>query len=196
MRIRTAVAVLGTLELSACAGWPRARRIECQPPEHTAPSPFARDLVGTYQLTFVATEGERKGHAVTGSLTLHQRDSLDAVVPRIDGTPNPYTREPVWGAATLNLDEVGAYTEGTISSHDPSAPGIAVHESLRPNGVRALALSIGSGRNQRGRLILDGAFIDAPIVDVTPNGFRGRWDASIGTMSYHAAGFFCAELRP
>jgi hypothetical protein len=107
----------------------------------------------------------------------------------------PTGREPYWGSAKIDLDRVGAYTEGSVASEDSVAPGVVVSRSESPGKRPTLGISLGSNRNRRGTYILDGAFIDARIVEVTPGGFRGPWEASVGPTTYRAAGFFCAERQ-
>ena len=56
----------------------------------------------------------------------------------------------------------------------------------------ALSLRLGSETNRRGHLVLDGAFVDAPVLELGEAGLFGQWDASVGPTTYRVGGFFCA----
>jgi hypothetical protein len=45
------------------------------------------------------------------------------------------------------------------------------------------------------RPMLDGGYNELTVTDANGDGFAGRWESSIGTMTYRASGFFCARRR-
>ena len=182
----------------ACRTVPSSHSTSCQPSQESQPKaePFELShLEGQYLLTFVSTSADRGRRSVTGRLTLFARDSLRLRPRRFDGTPNPNRIEPFWGAASIELGKVGAYVEGPTDAVDPAAPGVVVYAMQMRDSSWETGLSFGANRNRPDLIILDGAYLEAPVLEVTSTGFRGIWSASIGPTTYKAAGFFCA-VRP
>ena len=192
MQRRRRLFLLIPLLASACVGLRHHQSETCSPPPPSAGDIPALDLAGDFELTFVATLGEHRGSRESGVLILKPRDSVRLHPVRLDGSPDPSRIEPYWGSARIRLDRVGAYVEGTVTSEKADAPGVLV--TAVPSR-RTISLSLGSARNQPAVLVLDGRYVAAPITEVTPGGFRGTWDATIGTIDYHAAGYYCAVRR-
>jgi hypothetical protein len=129
-----------------------------------------------------------------GSLTLWLRPDSLRWVPSLDpATPWPEMSEPLYGAAAIDLERVGAYTEGSLLSEDPVQPGVVVRIRRKPPGDE-VELRFGSEQNQRGRHVLDGPFIEARVVEIGARGFSGFWEASLGIARYEAGGVFCARF--
>ncbi|MEO7646841.1 MAG: hypothetical protein ABIV11_01205 [Gemmatimonadaceae bacterium] len=188
--------VLLAAAVVACAPLPRyAEPADCGPTRATLPrDATAAGLGGHYNLVFVATEGERRGRVERGRMVLLPRDSAGAIIYTLRREPHPNAREPYFGTAEIALDSLGAYTRGTLSSTDPRQPGIAIREFHwdRAEDPTSIQLIVGSGTTRRDVFTLDGPYVDIQIRELTPGGFRGVWEASLGHTSYRAAGFFCA----
>jgi len=114
-------------------------------------------------------------------------------VPDLAGNPIPWLREVAFGSGTIDLEDVGAYVDGTLDSADPTAPGVVVHQEMRQNSPRRIRLHLGSGANLRGDVKLDGAFVDNEVTVVGTSGFAGWWHATWGPSDYSAFGYFCAR---
>ena len=144
-----------------------------------------------YRLAFVATQGPEREHSVAGSLILHRRDSTHAR-RRFDGTRIPLWSEPYWGAAVIAFERVGAEVNGSTEADDPDVPGVSVYQRQYRDGSWEAGLLFGTSENNLRIVTLDGADLATRIDEVSSKGFRGTWDATIGTTDYHAAGLFCA----
>lgn len=179
-----------------CAPFSRyAAPADCGPTRATLPrDATAAGLAGRYNLVFVATEGERRGRVERGRMVILPRDSAGAIIYTRRGEPHPNLREPYFGSAEINLDSLGAYTNGTLASLDPKRPGIAVQEWRWDRGEEptSITLVVGSKATRRDVMTLDGPHVDIQVRELTPGGFRGGWVASLGHTSYRAAGYFCA----
>lgn len=127
-------------------------------------------------------------------MALLPRDSAGAIIYKLDGDPYPDLREPYFGSAEIDLDSLGAYTNGTLASLDPKRPGIAVQEWHWERGEEptSITLIVGSEATRRDVMTFDGPHVDIQVRELTPVGFRGGWVASLGHTSYRAAGYFCA----
>lgn len=179
--------------VSACASISRGESQWClAPSERESISPSATGLAGRYELVFRATSGNRRGRLARGVLELIRRDSVAGILRTLNGAPHPYLRELYFGSATIDLESVGAFTEGSVNSHEATAPGVTVRAwTDRREGQ--LKLRLGSNANRRDIATLDGAFIDANFFEIVSTGFRGEWEASLGHTSYRAAGYFCGR---
>lgn len=179
-----------------CAPFSRhAPPADCSPTRATLPrDATAAGLAGRYNLVFVATEGERRGRVERGQLVLLTRDSADAIIYTLRREPHPNVRESYYGSADIALDSLGAYTHGTLASLDPKRPGITVREwhwdrAEEPTSIELIA---GSEATRRDIMTFDGPHVGIQVRELTPGGFRGVWEASVGHTSYRAAGYFCA----
>ena len=184
--------LLAVTHLAGCA---QARRTAahdaCTPPPSRALVPFAPAralaLAGEYEITLLADEGPRTGQAAHGSISLHPSDTLRRyyVNPFGQGWRRRGDR-PLMGWGQLHGD-VGLMTAGTsLASRDSTWPGIV--SSLDSLGA-GLRFMFGY------RLMLDGGFNELTVTAVSPDGFHGRWESSMGMTTYQAAGFFCARRR-
>jgi hypothetical protein len=187
-----------TAAIACFSGGPRHPEPRCPPIEAVN---IARDSVGSvlqgeYVIEFVGTGGAGKGKRATGTLTLWERlDSLHSVAG-LDGQPVPWITEPLFGTMTVDLEVVGAFVNGTVSSADPSEPGVVVRDydySRLVPPERVIRFDFGSGSNKRGLWILDGPYIDNEITVVGTTGLAGWWEASIGYTTYRSVGYFCAR---
>lgn len=178
--------------IAACAPLSRhAAPADCRPTRARLPrDATAAGLAGHYNLVFVATAGERRGRVERGRMVLMPRDSASAIMYTIHREPHPNAREPYFGTAEIALDSLGAYTNGTLSSLDPERPGITVHEWHwdRAEEHTSIQLIVGSGATRRDVMTFDGPHVDVQVRELTPAGFRGVWEASLGHTSYRAAG--------
>ena len=180
---------------SGCASTPPAHGACAPPPaaEFTDLGAAADRLAGTYAVTLVATEGERRGRAASARLTLVPRaDSLR----RFDGGRSPGGSAPVYGWAELDVEGVGGLPHGSVASRDPRRPGVEVVDLRgvsegRP--FRELTLRLGADANRRDVISLDGPYTALEVTAVGPGGFGGLWHASLGMTTYRAGGHFCAE---
>jgi hypothetical protein len=188
-----ATLIISLAAISGCATGNRGGSLSCEPtPGGNSRSIVATGLAGRYDIAFEATQGERRGRVVRGQLELIARDSSGSILRRLGGAPHPYVRELFFGSATIDLDAVGAYTEGLTSSRDSTSPGVTIWQwTDRKDGP--LQLRLGSNLNRRDMAMLDGAYIDAEFTDVSPTSFQGRWQASLGHTSYSASGYFCGR---
>lgn len=188
--------VLLAAAIMACAPLSRqAAPSDCRPTRATLPrNATAAGLGGQYTLVFVATAGERRGRVERGRMVLIPRDSAGAIIYTLRREPHPNAREPYFGSAEIALDSLGAYTHGTLESTDPGQPGIAIWEYHwdRAEDPTSIQLIVGSGATRRDVMTFDGPYVDIQIRELTPGGFRGIWEASLGHTTYRAAGYFCA----
>ena len=86
-----------------------------------------------------------------------------------------------------DVDEVGLMTAGTpLESRDANRPGVVASlDSLRGG----LEFMLGY------QPMLDGGYNALTVTSTRDDLFAGRWESSIGTVDYHAAGYFCAQRR-
>ena len=191
MRITALLPALLIEAILGCARAPSNRLVPCARP--TAKS-FVDlpNLAGTYEIEFIATDGEHRGKRVHGKLELWARDSVGSIPHRLDGRSNSKVREPYFGYMTADLASLGGFTEGLVTSRDVNAPGVTVW-SWTDRAEGQVELRLGSNRNRRDRFILDGAYVGADLLEATPMRFAGRWDATIGHSVPHASGYFCAH---
>ena len=191
MRIIAPLLALLLEALLGCASMGSSRAAMCSAPT-TKSFVDLPDLTGIYEVEFIATSGERRGKRVRGKLELKARDSVTSILYGLGGQPNSRVREPYFGYMTVDLASVGAFTEGSVASRDSQAPGVTVRSwSDRAEGQTEFRF--GSDANRRDRFILDGAYVGTDLLEATSARFAGKWSASLGYTSYHAAGFFCGR---
>ena len=149
---------------------------------------------GVYSLTLVATSGERSGQIARGTATLFENP--DRLRHLIDASGNPMLGVvvPFYGAADIDVTEVGALPLGTTTSNDPLQPGVLViQNSPDDTTVRSLVMRLGSETNRRNAVPFDGGYTVLRVRLVGPDSFLGSWAS--GTVTEVAAGFFCAVRR-
>lgn len=138
-----------------------------------------RDIAGRYQLTVVASGGEGTS-SVTGELVL----DTTSEVPRSASSVVSY---PLGGSSTVDLTKLGPVT----LAHSPATsikgrPGVqARYDSL----AATLRLVFGNSKSVRGVQRDAGVYFD--VLELSPDGFRGRWTDG-GRTSAAPAGYFCA----
>ena len=101
---------------------------------------------------------------------------------------------PFYGAADIDVTEVGALPLGTTTSNDPLQPGVLViQNSPDDTTARSLVMRLGSEINRRNAVPFDGGYTVLRVRLVRPDSFLGSWAS--GTVTEVAAGFFCAVRR-
>ena len=101
---------------------------------------------------------------------------------------------PFYGAADIDVPEVGALPLGTTTSNDPLQPGVLViQNSPDDTTARSLVMRLGSEINRRNAVPFDGGYTVLRVRLVGPDSFLGSWAS--GTVTEVAAGFFCAVRR-
>lgn len=184
----------------ACASSPAARA----GPSPCAPAPFERPgtldaaviaaLAGDYSLTLVATSGERSGQIARGTATLFENPTQLRHLIDAGGNPMLGVVVPFYGAADIDVTEVGALPLGTATSNDPLQPGILViQNSPDDTTARSLVMRLGSETNRRNAVPFDGGYTVLRVRLVGPGSILGSWAS--GTVTEVAAGFFCAVRR-
>ena len=151
-------------------------------------------LAGDYSLTLVATSGERSGQIARGTATLFENP--DRLRHLIDASGNPMLGVvvPFYGAADIDVTEVGALPLGTTDSNDPLQPGLLViQNSPDDTTARSLVMRLGSEINRRNAVPFDGGYTVLRVRLVRPDSFLGSWAS--GTVTEVAACFFCAVRR-
>lgn len=191
---RTWARLCGVLSALACSAPPQVAplAVACAPvTERSAADVPVGDLGGRYRWQFIVTDGR----SATGMLELRASSPERTVFLTFAGKVHPRIREPYYGWTDLPFESIGAYTEGSTSSRDSLAPGIAVQEIRGINDPERMSLKmvLGDSRTRRDIYILHGAYIDVVIEDRTPSGFRGQWEAAVDQTHYRVSGHFCAE---
>ena len=98
---------------------------------------------------------------------------------------------PFYGAADIDVTEVGALPLGTTNSDDPLQPGVLViQNSPDDTTARSLIMRLGSETNSRNAVPFDGGYTVLRVRLVRPDSMLGSWAS--GTVTEVAAGFFCA----
>ena len=192
--VRQVYLVIILTSAAGCRFVPHSAAVPCQAApirQRIADSLDLSTLAGVYRLAFVATKGPERERSVTGSLILHRRESTEAR-RRFDGTLIPLRSEPYWGSAVIALERVGAEVGGSTEADDSNVPGVSVYQTQYRDGSWEAGLLFGTSGNNLRLITLDGPNLATRIDEVTTKGFRGTWDATIGTIDYHATGFFCA----
>jgi len=170
----------------------------CTPAAQQAPAELdLAQMNGSYDVTFVSTEGPVAGHRVRGRLVLRAQDQALVRVPYADSTT--VVTQPVIGTMDLATDDIGATRMGDLMASDAALPGVGVYVSGRRGGpVTGVVARVGSGSNGRGLMQFDGGYFTLFIGRVGPNGIWGGWASSPGTdgmVRPDARGHFCAEKR-
>lgn len=190
---RSALPLLGLLALaawgpSACQRRAPAPAQPCAEVQGSLPADARADgLEGEFRLTLVATRGPRTGASATG--TLHLRRNGVGAGP----APAAEVRYPLFGAAALAADSVGAAAPGDIGSRDAARPGVLVIEERRAGGTR-ITLRLGAEANRGDVVRFDGAYLTLSPAAITADGFAGRWNSGVGAQT--ASGYFCAARVP
>jgi len=173
-------------------------------PPPCAPAPFERPgtldaaaiaaLAGDYSLTLVATSGERSGQIARGTATLFENPDRLRNLIGASGNAMLGVVVPFYGAADIDVTEVGALPLGTTNSNDPLQPGVLVIQNSRDDTTaQSLVMRLGSETNRRNAVPFDGGYTVLRVRLVGPNSILGSWAS--GTVTEVAAGFFCAVRR-
>ncbi len=178
----------------ACGGY-RASSLEevCPPPgDRQLPAGARADaLVGTYELTLVASDGR----ATTGLLRLNLTDDAHRVVPTPSGSPTPNAVMSLYGITNIALEEVGAIRMGDTELADPAMPGVAVLERhVLTNGDTTsteITLRLGSEANRRDVTRFDSGFTALYVAAIDATRVGGTWAS--GVSGIQVRGHFCAE---
>lgn len=197
------VGAFGTAGVTACARPPEGneatRTVACT--ERSGPLTAdirASELVGSYQLTLVATRGDSAGSRTEGRLTLSPNDSTHAVVRGMGAdAPRPNVSTPLYGWTDVAGATVAAVNTGSLRATDPDAPGVLVIESLA-GGAEAppeIILRLGEYSNDRERVMFDGGYTVLRVSWADGETFGGSWESA--AMNHGtAAGYFCAQRMP
>lgn len=138
------------------------------------------DRVGTYRLTLVRGDVDVRPSWVEGELTLVRRP---ADMRELDGWTTP-----LQGTADIEIERVGAYEAGSLTSEDPAAPGALVLED--DSDEPTIILRLGSSANRTDRTAFDAAFTALTVQHVEGDGFAGSWRS--GMFGDEVSGYFCA----
>jgi hypothetical protein len=144
-------------------------------------------LEGEYVLVFVGTDGQARGKAAGGHLTLRVRPEHERRVASPFGGFLAGTAEILWGFTDVALQAVGAYTEGDPRSEDQRRPGVVLRETIDTETSppsRSVGLNFGSTTNDHGVVVLDGNVLRASIVATSSVGFTGRWTSGLSLMKH------------
>ena len=170
----------------------------CEPASPQAPAEM--DLVrlsGSYDVTFVSTEGAGAGHTVRGRLVLRAQDQSLVRVPYADS--NTVVTQPVIGTMDLVTDEIGATRMGDLMATDAAMPGVGVYVTTRRGGpATGVIARVGSASNVRGQMVFDAGYFTLFVGRVGPTGIWGGWSSSPGTVGLvtaDARGHFCAARQ-
>ena len=181
----------------ACANrGQRAGPLPCAPLERprTLDAEAIAALAGDYSLTLVATSGERSGQVARGTAMLFENPDRLRRLIGASGNPMLGVVVPFYGAADIDVAEVGALPLGTTNSDDPLQPGVLViQNSPDDTTTRSLIMRLGSETNRRNAVPFDGAYTVLRVRHVGPDFILGSWAS--GTATEVAAGFFCAVRR-
>lgn len=187
-RIAAACTVLA-LAVAACAthGSQAALAPECGP---VGPARIvgaeAAGLAGEYELTLVAEKGPAAGRAVRGNLWLRPNPPEWTGIPSPAGGMRTDASAPLYGAADVDVEAVGALRLGDPASPEVEAPGVLVVES-----GEQIILRLGSEANRRDVQRFDGGYLAFYVKRIAPDGFAGGWAS--GLLGAQAEGYFCAR---
>jgi len=174
-----ALAAWGPAGCPGRAPAPAAADAPCAAVEGSLPAGARFDeLAGEYRLTLVATRGPRSGSSATGTLRLRRNDGGA-------GAPTEGVRYPLYGAAQLALDSVGAVAPGNVGSMEAARPGVL---AIEQRGT--LTLRFGADANGSGPPRFDGSHLALFPAALSADRFAGRWDS--GTAERRSGGYFCA----
>lgn len=152
----------------------------------------ADGLGGEYDLTLVATKGDRAGERAVGRLALRPHEGDMRTVTDPSGRPVPNTTSPLYGTTDVALDLVGALELGDTESMDPASPGVAVIQ--RTGDSTSITVRLGSVANRRDITRFDGGFTALYVKAIDGNRFAGDWAS--GRRGREAEGYFCAVRVP
>ena len=165
---------------------------ECAPITSQLPAESsAEGIAGEYQLRLVATSGAKAGSTVDGALRLRPQEGK--LRYRSGPAADSSVIHPVYGAAELDLEAVDAVEVGSISSSDPTVPGVLVierHERAGQTPRAEITIRLGSEANRRDRQRVDGGYTALRVRQVTSSGFAGSWAS--GVLRERSSGYFCA----
>ena len=157
------------------------------------PASSASDLAGEYRLRLVATSGAKKGVATDGSLSLEPQSDALRYRSRPGGSRDSTVLHPLYGAADVDLAAVDAVSVGSITSRDPTQPGVLVMERHAKPGrppATEIVIRLGSEANRSDRQRFDGGYTALRVRHLGPSRLAGSW--SSGISGEQAAGYFCA----
>ncbi|HET6778433.1 MAG TPA: hypothetical protein VFH26_06055 [Gemmatimonadales bacterium] len=168
---------------------------ECAPVTSELPAKSSTEITaGEYQLRLVATSGAKVGSTVDGSLRLQPQEGELRYRPHPGADSSVI--HPLYGAAELDLAAVDAVEVGSISSTDPTSPGVLVierHERAGQTPRAEIILRLGSEANRRDRQRIDGGYTALRVREVSPSRFAGTWAS--GILRERASGYFCAVRK-
>lgn len=171
-----ALACMAGAVLVACAR-PPAQKASVAMSCEGAPTPGlvrVEWLLGTFDVTLVATMGNAAGRQAKGLLTLAATDIPGAVV--------------AGSIADLPLETVGGIPVGELTSRDAAAPGVLGFAPQTPGSE--ILLRLGSEANRRDVVRFDGAYMVLRAQTSNAQGFAGSWRSGVTTD--RAGGYFCA----
>jgi hypothetical protein len=178
-------ALLSVGALAACgsnsAGEGDANRLSpaaCAPTSSSlSPDASLASMAGDYRVVLVAEDSR----STAGDLSLREQPAGLRTLES-SGTP-------LGGTLDIDLGAVGAQPVRSLSSTDPSSPGVLVLESDGAEG-REILLRLGSEANRRDSATFDGAYAVLSVQSVGSNGFAGVWWS--GVWDQRSEGYFCA----
>ncbi len=185
--------------IAACGG--RAETEEAAPSTCEAPTGEQADLVagemlaGSYRLVLVATAGDSAGATVEGALALQPHDSAMRRLTVGGRESDPSQSAPLYGTSDVVLGAVGALELGSLSSADPTRPGVVVIERREEPGAPPARLTVrfGANANRRDLVRFDGGYTVLRVGWVDERGFGGTWES--GVRGPTSGGHFCAFRR-
>jgi hypothetical protein len=134
-------------------------------------------MAGEYRVVLVSEDSR----STAGDLSLRAQPAALRTL-ETSGTP-------LGGTLDIDLGAVGAQLVRSLSSTDPSSPGVLVIESDGAEG-REILLRLGSEANRRDSATFDGAYAVLSVQRVASNGFAGIWWS--GVRDQRSEGYFCA----
>ena len=198
-RLRVCAALLPVaLAVAGCSarqGGEQASAAGCEAVTGTLAADATMDgRSGEYAVTLVATSGSKSGDRTSGQLRLLEQtgDLREFAPPGVE--MDTKVSVPLYGAAGLQLELVGAVAAGDLSSLDPERPGVMAMESraVRDGAERAMILlRFGSESNRRDVVAFDGAYMVMAVRALSDQGFLGDWRS--GVFGREARGYFCAD---
>jgi hypothetical protein len=185
----TAFAMLLPAALLGQSARPADTNSRCAPPVVRAPAGLTlMGTAGDFALTMTATAGPRAGNWVEG------RVRLATVAAQWDSVRQDSLPAAVVGWFRINLDTLGARTEGGVDDHfggvaveyrgraDDGQPYAHVRLSLRGTGLPADVM------------VFDGVWTRLEVTAISGGHFAGYWTSGAGA-SERAGGYFCAVKR-
>lgn len=170
---------------------------ECAPVSSELPAGSRTEgIAGEYELRLVATSGAKSGSSIEGTLRLQpQREDL-LYRTRPGGATDSAVVHPLYGTVDVDLSAVDAVQVGSITSADPSRPGVLVierHERRGEAPAAEIVLRLGSEANRQDRQRVDGGYTALWVRKLSPQGFSGTWSSGISLQ--RATGYFCAVRK-